>query len=244
MSFKVEEKLDVEAVKKALGEPFLFEFTEYVRKVRNNLMFLGILSILVVYKNINISNDSSLFGLKLQGWNMHLIYVILFSLVTYFLVHFIWLAWDYFLEWRLRLTGTHGVNKYNTVPNEMDIANDLRQTTLYSWWVQNTNYLKPTKEIIASIEKSFYDINHDNNPRTAQEQYSNIIAHLSAINQNLNILTAAVERERIPASLEKFDNTFFHFQKSQGWRWAIIELYIPVWIAVFALSWLSTVIWL
>lgn len=245
MLFNLETAANIELTKKALGEPFLLEFTEYARKVRNNLMFLGILSTLIVYEKINISSKSSLFGLQLEGWNMHLIYVVLFSLVAYFLVHFIWLAWDYFVEWRLRLTGTHINYPNQYLPDGIDYGNDLRQTTLYSWWLQSTKEIKSFREMQESIENSFREINKENSinsTRVAQEQYLNIVNNLSAINQNISIFTATLEKARIPASLEKFDSTFLHFQKSQGWRWAIIELYIPILIGVFALSWLSTVI--
>lgn len=245
MNFHTNENADIEALKKALGEPFMLEFTEYIRKVRNNLIFLGVLSTLIVYEHINIDSRSSLFGLQFQGWNMHLIHLVLFGLVTYFLVHFIWLAWDYFTEWKLRLTGTQTSYPGRAQPPEIDIANDLRQTTLYHWWLKYSRNITPLKEIISSIEKSVLRIKDDNaeSSKLQEEQYIKIVENLSSINNNLKTFTTAIESKRIPASLEKFDNIFFHFQKSQGWRWAMIELYFPVWIGVFALSWLSTALW-
>lgn len=245
MNFNTNENADVEALKKTLGEPFMLEFTDYIRKVRNNLMFLGVLSIFIVYQHINIESGSSLFGLKLQGWNMHLIHIVLFGLITYFLIHFIWLAWDYYTEWKLRLTGTHLIHQGAFQPEEIDIVNDLRQTTLYHWWLKHTKNINPLKEIISSLEKSVLQIKDDTgeSSRVKEEQYINIVNNLASINQNLNTFTKAIESKRIPASLEKFDNTFYHFQKSQGWRWAIIELFLPILIGVFALSGLSTVLW-
>lgn len=244
--FASEEEKNVAATQKALGEPFALEFTEYVRKVRNNLMFIGILSIIIVVENIRLSTSSSLFGLQFLGWDMKMIYQVLFGINIYFLIHFIWLAWDYFIEWRLRLTGTHKIYKTIAPNSDVDQAADPRQTTLYFWWNNMTRNTENLEDQMKSIDKVFSDLDNkirkENNPYDIARGLSDIKIELQKIDSNIKTFNSILSSNRIPASLEKFENIFHNFQNSQMWRWIIIEMLMPILIGANAVSWLCTAI--
>ncbi|MDR7123114.1 hypothetical protein [Rheinheimera soli] len=98
------EKLD--AVEKALGNPVAGDLSDNALKVRRNLLAFGIVSIVITIGGVKIDPASSVLGFKFVGISEDLITNSLLVTNVYFLLHFIWYAFEGFLEWRLRVTGT------------------------------------------------------------------------------------------------------------------------------------------
>ncbi|NQY94037.1 MAG: hypothetical protein HRT43_07720, partial [Campylobacteraceae bacterium] len=148
-------------VQEWLGKPFTQDFSEYARKVRNNLGIVSVLSIIIITQGIEISGGSFL-GLKFNEdtFKMIFIYKILFYLNIYFFIHFIWLAWDNFLQWRIKLTGTFSINTGTFAgPKEVsDNRENPSQTTLYSWWVNESRSLCNTEEKITLLTEKLKEI--------------------------------------------------------------------------------------
>lgn len=238
---------DTDKLKKAqlsLGEPFALEFSEYTRKVRNNLMFLSILSIVLITNNLELTSDSSLLGLKLNTFSMDIIYNLIFLLTTYFLIHFIWLAWDYFIKWKLRLTGSNIPYEGGFADEVADNKSDISQTTLYSWWLSKIQVKdNEQKNINFVVEKlGSGSINTKLEHLDNSQDKNLIIREIQTLNKNVQNLKGSFDKYhstlsdiRIPASLERFDKWFRYMKTSQSLRWIIIELLMPILIGISAL---------
>jgi hypothetical protein len=94
----------VESTANLIKEPIAIEFNEFANKVRNNLLIVSVLSIIICTNNIQISNDSSILGLKFIGLNIELIQKIFFWMIAYFMIHFILLSIDTYSSWKMKLT--------------------------------------------------------------------------------------------------------------------------------------------
>lgn len=231
-------------VEKALGQPFAADFTENVRKIRMNLMIVSFISLVIFYAKINIESDSTFFGLKFKGINDNLITVILVILLIYNLVHFIWCAIDNILEWWLRLTGTRVAfitgfkwdNKYKDSPN------DPRQSTLYTWWLNNSfhipnleiefrNLQQKTQEYVDKLE-GLDEIN-PNQRISVNSSVQDLINKLKQLDGSFEKLKEIISSERITVSLKRFDNIFYFFLKNQNIRWIVFEIGLPILLGIW-----------
>ena len=225
----MEQDKQTKQMEAALGEPFALDFSEYTRKVRNNLVFTGMLSIILITHNLILDEHSSFFGLKFISLDMCLIYSILFWLTLYFLIHFLWLAWDNFIMWRLRLTGTHTLYEGGLGFGAED-KKDPSQTTLYYWWMKQSKKLD--KHPIPDI-KPLYNklLKHTEFTKVDGTINSNI----DTLNTNLKQYNDIFASKRLEVSINRFDNTWKHFQSSQNYRWLFLEFLTPIGIGVYSL---------
>src|SRR5262249_16960966 len=99
-----EEKFQL--VERVLKEPVAAEFSEQAWKIRTNLTLISGVSVVTCLAKLSITPDSSVLGLRFHGLNDIVIKFTLAAVVAYLLVHFVWVALDAFMEWRLRITGT------------------------------------------------------------------------------------------------------------------------------------------
>ena len=93
-------------VEKALGEPVFPAFSDYVRKLRANLVFVSFISISLIFGDLEIDPTSSILGLKFKNLSSDSLMYGLLILNGYMLVHFLWCSVDTFQEWSIRVTGT------------------------------------------------------------------------------------------------------------------------------------------
>jgi hypothetical protein len=66
MASSADEK-NIDAVRKALGEPFMAEFTDKVWKICTNLLVVSIVSLFVALAQLRIDPGSTVFGLRFSG---------------------------------------------------------------------------------------------------------------------------------------------------------------------------------
>ena len=240
---------EIEGFKKAMGEPFAIDFSDYTRKVRNNLMFFSVMSLTLLHLNIEIDvKNSSILGLKFidSGLSMETIFSLLLMLTAYFLMHFIWLSHDHLMEWWIKLTGIHRKVHFNGL-GDMGIDNpdDLRQSTLYYWWQEQASVERPFRELSNQITDAIDEYQRAI-PKQAQmnDHYLKLLndqlsKHNSHIESLFNILNSA----RIHESLKRFDDVFFHFRSSQNLRWLFIEMLLPVLIGIISIIELYGKVW-
>ena len=93
-------------VETSLGSPVFIGSDERTDKVRGHLIFAAAISLFVTVADLHFGSGSSFLGLEITGLTDHVAYIALLVFVGYQLVHYVWCAWDAFLEWRLRITGT------------------------------------------------------------------------------------------------------------------------------------------
>jgi hypothetical protein len=238
-----------DAVEKALGEPVFCEYPDKTWRIRTNLFVVSIVSIGMVLWRLQVEPGSSVFGLKFAGLTDEVVRKALFAVILYLLVHFLWNSVDALLEWRLRVTGTRAafVTTAKLASSHGDYPDDPRNSTLYSWWhyqaTQIGNIVQKAadaEEMLASVEDVVKEkmSAHDK----AGTSTATVVSSISEARKAVVDLTNAVkntqtvlEAARIPASLNRFDNWFEIFLRSQNLRWLIIDFGFPLLIGLFAL---------
>jgi hypothetical protein len=245
---KIEVDPAVAKIQKILGEPVFCEFSDKTWRFRTNLIVVSVISLVVVLADLHIESGSSVFGLKFAGLTDNVVRSGLFWISIYLLAHFLWGAFDNFLEWRLRITGTRVayVTTGMFASEHADYPSDPRQSTLYNWW-------RSQASSIGNIGKKMSDIEHELNEwiRKLREKYNsgadamNIVNACNSIGETQRMITElknsikeageTIEAKRIPASLQRFDGWFELFLRSQNLRWFLVELLFPVALALSAL---------
>lgn len=182
-------------IQKAIGQPFAIEFTDYARKIRTNLMFVGVLIIVIVTQNLELSQNSSFLGVRFDNLNTAMAVRILLILNIYLLIHFIWLAIDNFTEWWIRLTGTRSLNSFDfdrtsaqMAEKYADDATDQRQSTLYYWWVDQHTLIKDYPKSIDSLSKKLKELSENTSSDTDRGIASSLLhvqERLVGIDNNL-----------------------------------------------------------
>src|SRR6267143_4593268 len=129
----------IRAVEKILKEPVAAEFSEQAWRIRTNLTVVSGIAVVMRLADLRISADSSVLGLKFTGLSDAVIRVTLAAVIAYLLFHFLGVAWDALVEWRLRITGTRAAFQTGGMwgPDHADFPNDPRQSTLYNWWTHH-----------------------------------------------------------------------------------------------------------
>lgn len=217
----------VENRKKWLAQPFMEMFDENTFRIRRNLLAISVVALIYKFAADGISEKSSFLGVQLEGLKTSSIDIILALGVIYFLVHFIWSALDGFQEWRLRLTGMavakprHGMQLSDGTQAGSD---DQRQATLSGWWATNIKQAEETAILLTQYEKLSEE-------ETDKQQ---VAPAINGIHQNIE---KVIERgAHIEAGLFRYEKGFYGLQKSQSWRWLIIEFSLPIALGIFSLT--------
>ncbi len=253
-----EVKKNDDNVKKLLGEPISKEFSESILKIRRNLLIVSMLSCATIFWNLDV-DSSSLFGIKFSGLTQRNLINGLFVVNSYLFFHYAWCCFDHFSIWRIRVSGTHTLyppahSAFDSGVSPIDRPLDPKQSTLYSWWIENNKNLKNClceikiiKEEIAKAN-SIYQQLLDNKTNVSEPKVGNRTAAVhkarleKTLDRKLDHLSIAIETskttlssERILPSLETFDNWFQLSLRTQDLRWLVIDVVIPLFIGGFSL---------
>ncbi|WP_143047814.1 hypothetical protein [Variovorax sp. YR266] len=94
------------AVREVLSKPVVLETTDYVAKIRQNLMIASTVTIAILFFGVHAAESQSFIGLTLEKLSTQKLKIGLLAINGYILVHFLWLMFDAFQSWRIRLTGS------------------------------------------------------------------------------------------------------------------------------------------
>jgi hypothetical protein len=236
---------EIKKINKALGEPFAKDFSDYIRKLRNNLIFVSFITIIMLLGEIELSDTSSFLGLKFSGLNNDLIMNVFTALIMYLGTHFGWCCLDLYKEHSLRLSGTkvEHVTTARLSSQYGDYPNDPRQSTLYNWWKKEASKISSLQKPLQNIETKLneWEKKVETEKRGSPNELS-VLTSISAVKSEIMAFTRTLDKVnstisslRIPVSLERFDKSFHFFIKSQGIRWIIIEILFPILLALFAM---------
>ncbi|MCH7501112.1 MAG: hypothetical protein IH886_14100 [Nitrospinae bacterium] len=244
--------LDKNEVEKILGEPIFIEFSDYIRKIRTNLLIVSFLSLGIQFFGIEIDPHSTLFGLKFKGFNNDVMIQGLLIINIYVFIHFAACSIDSFKEWMVRITGTKvaHVTAGKMVSEEGDYPSDPRQSTLYNWWKGQAGRIGNFKENLDSIEERLdeiaTEIQNNGEGNISQQNLNNVTHPISNIKNTLHDLQNRIkvtnetfESTRIPVSLERFDQCYKSLLKTQNLRWLVIEFLFPLLVGSMAIVMLA-----
>lgn len=246
-----DQEIRTKAVEKALGEPFALEFKEPVLKMRTHLLVCAVISISATLLELKIKPDVSLFGVQFEGLTEKKILIGLVAINLYLVFHFLWSSIDVLKEWRLRRTGTMVAYMDTEVTSafgneRLDFGDNPRQSTLYRWWSQANTNMTSLSKTIADVDQKvstmmdavIVEINKAQTPELAnwQMDFISIRSQLNSLTETLNQTKKVISSERIPASLERFDNAFKDLLKSQNSRWFFLEWLFPLVLGFMAIG--------
>lgn len=242
---------EIKAVEKILKEPVAAEFSEQAWRIRANLIVTSAIGFVMAVADLRINPDSSFLGLKVFGLSDLVIRATLAAVLIYLLFHFIWVAWDAFLEWRLRVTGTRSAFQTGSFFSDKnaDYPVDPRQSTLYNWWSMQHSAIGNLGKLAGELKSTCASWEADlkaiqaNSPSDPQSlNLNNAIRGLAQANEQAATIarkveanTNAITSPRIPTSLKRFDGWFQLFLRSQNLRWLVVEFVAPVAFAAYTL---------
>lgn len=235
-------------VEKALGEPVATDFSDYVRKIRANLIIVSAISISIALGGLEIDPTSSILGLKFNGLSNSFIFNSLLAINGYMLMHFLWCSFDAFQEWGLRVTGTRlaFITTARNSSGDGDYPSDPRQSSLYHWWKDQSlkigSLTSPVEEINKKLEiwesKVKIALESQGNPNAVNACMSinQVAGDVAKLKKSIEEAAKLLESSRIPVSLQRFDQRFQLFLRSQNLRWLIIELLLPILMGSYSLA--------
>ncbi|MGI2104907.1 hypothetical protein ACRN9A_07010 [Shewanella frigidimarina] len=234
-----------ESVEKILQAPIQIEFTDSVKKIRQNLMITSFIALFITLGGVSIDPSSTMFGLKFNGLDDSLLHKGLLILILYFLVHFIWCAYESLQEWEVRVTGA---KEAFIRADEMDIdesvkppyPSDPRNATLYFWWSTQAKRIGSLKEHLTNINQrieSMESVIHQMNEKGASLSYSdlNISTQVQPLKIDINRAKSSITRieqvldgNQLLVSMKTFDRRYKYFLMSQNIRWFVIDFFGPI----------------
>jgi hypothetical protein len=230
------------AVQGLLGEPVAVGLTDRAWRARTQLLSMSLIAVAVVGFKLRMSQEVTLFGFNLSGVTDHVVNGTLAVFVIYLLVHFTWLSWESFAERRLRLTGTRvAYVTAGTFGNlNLDYPSDPRQSTLANWLRSSlAGFVAVTTSINAlrgALDEQLAAVKHQNQGSTDTPTIvSGALKNTEQLRQDIEAIVTMLQSPRIPASLRRFEKAYLRFQASQSIRWLIIDILIPLGVALFAL---------
>lgn len=245
---------NIEAVQTVLGEPVATGLSDRAWKVRTQLMAVSVVAIGLIALHLHVDRQATVFGFSLSGLTDRMVRLGLAVWIVYLVVHFVWMAWESFAEWRLRLTGTRvaPVTVAIAASEEQDYPTDPRQSTLANWWREQARRIGNLTELVGSLERRVAAQEAAIREACAGKEplnVANATAPLNQITHSAQQLRHAIEQTaktlgslRIPASLERFDRAYLHFLKVQNVRWLVLDVLLPLSVAGCALLLLGEVI--
>jgi hypothetical protein len=235
------------AIDALMGKPVQQELDESLRKMRVQLLVFCCAAFAIIH-GAGIDTAKPVFGIQLKGLSPFAIEWALIAVTLYTAVHFAWTAWDGFQEWRLRVTGT----RYGA----WDVQRDPRQATLFRWWLANNQNLVDMEQVRVLFEK-YIEEGRDflksarldlttNMPNVEvvrlQQIHENLQTHANGLMNHLNTSRQVCEDPYIHEALQRFDNAFFNFQRSQNIRWLLVEWGFPIVFALYVLAHLLSIV--
>jgi len=234
-----------EAAEQVLGKPFAAAMSDATEKIRRNLMVVSCLTVAVVMLGVRVSPTNTLLGISFDGLTEDTLKKGLLAVNVYMLIHFCWCMFDELQEWRLRVTGTRSayITGGGFGAKHADYPSEPRQSTLHNWWRTHAARIAQTVTAVRSIE---VDIDQriaaedvpklTRFPTGAHIELHQIRQAVSTLQEEVSMVKTIVTDPRIVVSLERFDNAFELFLRSQNLRWLVVEAGFPVLLGVWSLG--------
>lgn len=202
-------------------KPNIEAFDSNTQRIRRNLMVTSIVGIFMVLGAVNFDSDSNGFaGFKLTHVSIEWVHIFFLLALTYFFAHFVWAALDALRENRLRLTGIKipktTVGSYAADTTFEPNSDDARQSSIFSWWKGIKGYSTQLEQIVSSIEANYSNDKIEPAINVAK-------SHLEKIN---------LKSSYIEMALLKYEKGFWEHQRSQLFRWFILDFGVPFLLSI------------
>lgn len=241
----------VKAMQEVLGTPITAGLSDEASRVRRNLIAASMVAIIVELGGASVSKTTTVFGVPFEDLTTDMIHIGLLVGVAYLLIHFLFYVAESFLEWRLRITGTRVAYITGGVFGHegADYPSDPRQSTFYNWWKGEAGRIGNLRKDVMSMKEShdlaieqikpYVDNYQTRDANNVMNLLAQSLQRINNIESALGKIQKTITSDRIPASLERFDNWFEIFLRLQNFRWLAIDVLFPVLLSACALYLLS-----
>ncbi|MFY9088540.1 hypothetical protein [Arcobacter aquimarinus] len=221
----MEDKNQAETIKKNLENPVFTDLDALLDKSRAKLISFSLLGFFIFHYDINIKEGLSFLGITIKNITINDISIMVVIVLVYMLINFIWMSWNRLMEWRIRKTGVSKelISKKFMGGLEYESPNDVKQASLYYYWVGK-------EKQIEKLEKELQNIEFD-------------VENCQQLNKNLEELKKLLSNSRIKVSLEKFDETFWNKIKSENFRWVVFDFILPIIVCCLSIVLLLIKLW-
>lgn len=238
-----------EEISKVLGEPVGFDISETAAKLRRNLILVSMVVLVLILGEIEAGSDFSILGIKLTGVTPFKLMVGLSIVLVYTLAHFIWYCYELYSAWAIRITGTKlaFVTGARLGATGADYPDDPKQSTLYTWWIQEARSMTAYSDLISRVDKSIqeFSVYVDQLAKRDMTSAGSVTASIQDMRKTIEQVRGAlsssesvVTNTRIPESLARFERRFRLLLQSQNLRVLVVEVGLPILLSLAAACYL------
>jgi hypothetical protein len=221
-------KQKLEAVRKLLGEPVFIGFSDYVLKLRRNLVAMAVFIIFYKWTNLKINIIS---GLDCTEVPKNKIDIFLASYLVYSLLYFVSEALETYSRWKIRLSGTFADL------NQLRSDNKALVTTLEKFDVVEAIKLKDIgyglgeqSYLFSTMAQAIYanSANLKDKPEIGLYYNCSENSNKNKFFENRVLLTSEAILEIVKTGLDRFQKGFYNFQKLQIIRFFFFDIFVPL----------------
>ena len=212
---------NLESVKNLLGEPVFIGLSDYVLKLRRNLVALS--AFIIFYKSTGAK--ISIFGFNCTNLDQNIIDKYLVIYLLYSASHFFFEAWETYLRWVIRLSGT-----FKEVQPPPQTLGRLKSSPSLK------DDLSNAKEFIQDCAK----LKYRENISLGQSYLYSVILQLLIYNkeelskESTSKLILQFASQCAEESLKRFREKFKQFQLTQIIRFLAFDIFIPLGLTCIA----------
>ncbi len=215
-------------IEKLLLKPNIDTLDSNTQRIRRNLVVTSIIGVFMAIGSVDFDNDSNRFaGFKFNDIEINHVYIIILLSLIYFLIHFVWASLDNLRENRLRLTGINvpkaTVASYAASATFEPNTDEEKQSTMFSWWKGHRKQYEHLEKVINQINQNVKDEKYELAINTTKQQI-----------EKLHEKSLYIEK-----ALLRFEGNFWAHQKSQIYRWFILDFGVPCILACISFIVLS-----
>ncbi len=230
----------------AMRQPFGKEISEYVERIRRNLLIIGFITVAYKLSGAQFSDQSIIFGISFTGVKPQSLEIGLLVLLIYLLVHFIWAGWEEYDKWRIRFTTLFDLRPVGTTfdaqLNEKKVK--VHHHTLYNWWLyefkfvqEKLDWFASTKQRLKELEETIKKCSKHGTESNAHDIAGKLhTLEIKLDNSSFPYEPFLIDRNKLDGPLKKFDECFWRQQKSWYWRWVVIEAGLPIIVAFIGIG--------
>lgn len=235
---------DQSRIERIMKEPSPLEATEYEERIRRNLLVFSALAIISLFLKISPSDKAQVWGVGFENLTTKSIYIVLSFVIFYEFSHYLWLIWNKFSFWRVRLTGCklevvrgNGPSPFgSSAPDLADHIGIEGNSTLYNWLLENRGKYHAAMGSFESTQASLnLLVDKVKGEDLKNETMSSLIEEVAKLKSATETLINYLNNERLNESLRRFDNWFDMLVRSQSWRWVILDFITPLLAGIIAL---------
>ncbi|MBW3844996.1 hypothetical protein [Aeromonas hydrophila] len=229
-------------IEQIMKEPSPLEATEYEERIRRNLLVFSMAACLSLFLEISPTNKTEIWGIGFENLTVKSFYTVLLLVICYEFIHYLWIIWDKFAFWRVRLTGCKlevrrgSTATFGSSNSQSDSTGKEVNSNLYVWMIERApSYHAVMDQIDKKQTELTQMISNVNNEQLGDTVLSQVRDTLVELDKHIITMNEYLNSMRVNESLKRFDNWFDLMIKTQSIRWLMLDVILPTVSGVIAI---------